>query len=59
MLRCADRRRQEAYAQSKLCNILFAREFDKKFKRTGIRALAVNPGGSFSTVRLPQLTIDR
>ena len=48
---------QEAYAQSKLCNVLFMREFDKKFKRSGIRALAVNPGNNFSTVRGHSLQI--
>ena len=35
---------QEAYLQSKLCNALFAYEFDRKFNRSGIHAIAVSPG---------------
>lgn len=34
----------EAYAQSKLANILFARELDRRWGQRGVRAYAVHPG---------------
>ncbi|MDD3998030.1 MAG: SDR family NAD(P)-dependent oxidoreductase [Sphaerochaetaceae bacterium] len=33
----------KAYSQSKLCNLLFADELNRRFARTGIRAYAVDP----------------
>jgi NAD(P)-dependent dehydrogenase (short-subunit alcohol dehydrogenase family) len=35
----------EAYGRSKTANILFAVEFDRRYKDRGIRATAVHPGG--------------
>lgn len=32
------------YRQTKLCNVLFARELNRRYGETGIRAYAVNPG---------------
>ena len=34
-----------AYGRSKTANILFAVEFDRRHKASGIRATAVHPGG--------------
>ena len=34
----------EAYGQSKLANILFAKEFGKRFSNKGIRTYSVHPG---------------
>ena len=33
-----------AYKQSKLCNMLFAREFNRRYKKHGLRAYVVDPG---------------
>ena len=32
------------YCQSKLCNVLFAREFQRRYGHEGISAFAVHPG---------------
>jgi retinol dehydrogenase 12 len=32
------------YKQSKLCNVLFTHEFNRRMKDTGVRAYAVDPG---------------
>jgi len=34
----------KAYKQSKLCNLLFATEFNRRFIKDGIRAYVVDPG---------------
>lgn len=34
----------KAYGQSKTANILFANEFDRKFKEKGVRAFSLHPG---------------
>ena len=34
----------EVYGQSKLANILFAKEFGRRFKDAGIQTFAVHPG---------------
>ncbi|MGG2044956.1 SDR family NAD(P)-dependent oxidoreductase [Burkholderia gladioli] len=34
-----------AYARSKTANILFAVEFDRRYKARGVRAVAIHPGG--------------
>lgn len=34
-----------AYAQSKLANVLFANELDRRYRDQGVRALSVHPGG--------------
>lgn len=34
-----------AYDQSKLANILFANELDRRYKSQGLRALSLHPGG--------------
>jgi len=36
----------DAYGRSKTANVLFAVEFDRRYKEAGIRAAAVHPGGS-------------
>ena len=33
-----------AYKQSKLCNLLFAKEFNKRFEDKGVRSFVVDPG---------------
>lgn len=33
-----------AYQQSKLCNLLFAKEFNRRFENEGVRAYVVDPG---------------
>ena len=33
-----------AYKQSKMCNMLFAGEFNRRFEKTGVRAYVVDPG---------------
>lgn len=33
-----------AYKQSKLCNLLFAKEFNKRFRDKGVRSFVVDPG---------------
>jgi len=38
-----------AYGQAKLCNVLFARELDRRFNHQGIRSNALHPGSMIGT----------
>jgi WW domain-containing oxidoreductase len=38
-----------AYGQAKLCNVLFANEFDRRFAGDGIRACSLHPGTMVTT----------
>lgn len=42
----------EAYAQSKLANILFTRELSSNLRDTGVTANCVNPGASYAELAL-------
>jgi len=41
---------QAAYGQSKLANIHFANELDRRYTSQGIRALSIHPGGIFTNI---------
>ncbi|WP_186236818.1 SDR family NAD(P)-dependent oxidoreductase [Burkholderia gladioli] len=49
-----------AYARSKTANILFAVEFDRRYKARGVRAVAIHPGGIMTELarHLPDDALD-